>query len=125
MFSKLKYYFASGLVSLIPIAITLIFLKWFFNILVGPGANIVGKLLPDGALWSTLVNIISFVLTIILVLISGFIFSSVLGNYLYNKIEKIIARIPFINTLLLMIAGWIKLVMQAAIFNKIQTSVTQ
>ena len=105
MFSKLKYYFVSGLVSLIPIGITLIFLKWVFNILVGPGVNIVGKLLPDGALWSTLVNIISFILTIILVLISGFIFSSVLGNYLYSKVEKIIARIPIINTLYQTVKG--------------------
>ena len=104
MFSKIKYYFVSGLVSLIPIAITLMFLKWFFNILVGPGANIVGKITGD-ALWPTLVNIISFVLTIILVLVSGFIFSSVLGNYLYGKVEKIIAKIPIINTLYQTVKG--------------------
>mgnify|MGYP006098308627 CR=1 FL=1 len=104
-----KYYFFVGLFSIIPMAATIWLINWILNIFVGPGQSIINNILPNFN-WITPIKpyvtwLIGFILTILFVLLSGYIISSVFGRYLFSKLESIILKIPIVNTLYQTIKG--------------------
>ena len=104
-----KYYFFVGLFSIIPMAATMWLINWILNIFVGPGQSIINNILPNFN-WVTPIKpyvswLVGFILTILFVLLSGYIISSVFGRYLFSKLEGIILKIPIVNTLYQTIKG--------------------
>ena len=109
MNNKARYYFFVGLFSIIPMAATIWLINWILNIFVGPGQSIISGVLPD-FYWFVPIKpyvswVVGFVLTILFVLICGYVISSVFGRYLFAKLEGLISQIPIVNTLYQTIKG--------------------
>ena len=109
MNKNFKYYFFVGLFSILPMAATIWLINWILNIFVGPGQSIINNILPDFN-WIAPIKpyvtwLIGFILTILFVLLSGYIISSVFGRYLFSKLESIILQIPIVNSLYQTIKG--------------------
>ena len=106
MNNNFRYYFFIGLFSILPIAATLWLIRVILTFFAGPAQSIIDKILPfeipgQGAIsW-----IVGFVLTILFVLVCGYIISSVFGKFLFAKMEDIISRIPLVNSLYQTIKG--------------------
>jgi len=91
-----KNYFITGLLSIIPLAITFTIIKWLFEFFSKPGKRIINYIIPTSNS-PILENIIGFILTFLFIYIIGLIISNVLGRRLYSFFEKILAKIPLIN----------------------------
>ena len=96
MIKNIRYYFFVGLFSVIPIGATFWLISWILNIFSGPGQKLVNEFLYT----NIYINwILSMLLTIIVVVICGYIISSVFGRLLFLRLEKFISTIPVVNTL--------------------------
>ena len=96
MIKNIRYYFFVGLFSVIPIGATFWLISWVLNIFSGPGQKLVNEFLYT----NVYINwILSMLLTIIVVVICGYIVSSVFGRLLFLRLEKFISTIPVVNTL--------------------------
>ena len=100
---SIKNYFLTGLLSIIPLAITFTIIKWLFLFFSTPPQKIIYYFLgisdPKNA--SQLVNfsvdIIGFILTILFIYLTGLIISNVLGKRLYSFFESILSKIPLVS----------------------------
>lgn len=103
---SIRYYFFIGLFSILPIAATLWLMRIILTFFAGPAQSIINKILPFNFPGEQVISwIIGFVLTILFVLICGYVISSVFGKFLFTKIEDIISRIPLVNSLYQTIKG--------------------
>ena len=106
MNKNFRYYFLIGLFSILPIAATLWLIEIIFKTFAGPAQSIINKILPDIIPGQDVISwIVGFIMTILFVLVCGYIISSVFGKILFSKIESIIARIPIVNSLYQTIKG--------------------
>jgi len=104
--NNFKYYFFIGLFSILPIAATLWLIRVILTFFAGPAQSIINQILPfDFPGQQAISWIIGFALTILFVLVSGYIISSVFGKFLFSKMEDIISRIPLVNSLYQTIKG--------------------
>ena len=104
--NNFKYYFFIGLFSILPIAATLWLIRVILTFFAGPAQSIINQILPfDFPGQQAISWIIGFVLTILFVLVSGYIISSVFGKFLFAKMEDVISRIPLVNSLYQTIKG--------------------
>ena len=100
---SIKNYFLTGLLSIIPLAITFSIIKWLFLFFSTPPQKIIYYFLgisdPKNA--SQLVNfsvdIIGFILTLLFIYLTGLIISNVLGKRLYSFFESILSKIPLVS----------------------------
>jgi len=97
MGQKLKYYFFVGLISIIPIGIIYVIIKWVLELSIGPAQSIIINLFPSED--QSIVWLIAFILTVLFILFCGYIISSLFGKFLFSEIEKIISQIPVVNSL--------------------------
>ena len=97
MGQKLKYYFFVGLISIIPIGIIYVIIKWVLELSIGPAQSILVNLFPSED--QSIVWLIAFILTVLFILFCGYIISSLFGKFLFSEIEKIISQIPVVNSL--------------------------
>ncbi len=106
MSKNFRYYFLVGLFSIIPVAATWWLMDIIFRFFAGPAQSIVDKIIPYEFVGQKLLTwTIGFLATVLFVLVCGYIISSVFGKLLFSKIEKIIARIPLVNSLYQTIKG--------------------
>ena len=104
--NNFKYYFFIGLFSILPIAATLWLIRVILTFFAGPAQSLINQILPFEVPGQQAISwIIGFVLTILFVLVSGYIISSVFGKFLFSKMEDIISRIPLVNSLYQTIKG--------------------
>lgn len=104
--NNFKYYFFIGLFSILPIAATLWLIRVILTFFAGPAQSVINQILPFEVPGQQAISwIIGFVLTILFVLVSGYIISSVFGKFLFSKMEDIISRIPLVNSLYQTIKG--------------------
>lgn len=97
MGQKLKYYFFVGLISIIPIGIIYVIIKWVLELSIGPAQSILINLFPSED--QSIVWLVAFILTVLFILFCGYIISSLFGKFLFSEIEKIISQIPVVNSL--------------------------
>ena len=97
MGQKLKYYFFVGLISIIPIGIIYVIIKWVLELSIGPAQSILINLFPSED--QSIVWLIAFILTVLFILFCGYVISSLFGKFLFSEIEKIISQIPVVNSL--------------------------
>jgi len=105
MNKNFRYYFLIGLFSILPIAATLWMIKFILTFFSGPAQSIINKILPEIPFSSNISWVVGFLLTIVFVLLCGYIVSSVFGKILFKKIESIISYIPIVNSLYVTIKG--------------------
>lgn len=93
-----KHYLITGLLSILPIALTYWIVLKLFNFFSNPGAQIV-SLIFKNQVPLYIPELFGFVLSISFIYITGHVISNVLGKQIYNWFEKVLFRIPIINTL--------------------------
>ena len=107
MKQKLQKYLITGIMSIIPIALTYWIIKSLFLFFSGPGGLIIGMIFPESLnsiynianieIASPLQKILGFILTIIFLYVLGLVISNVLGKKLYKFFESILHKIPVVN----------------------------
>lgn len=91
-----KNYFITGVISIVPLAITYIIIISLFNWISGPGKKIINFIFPEQNMPLT-VHITGFILTFLFIYAIGFIVSNVLGKRIYGFFEKILQKIPLVS----------------------------
>jgi len=95
-----KYWnlFLTGLVAILPMAATVWVLRFIYLSIAGPVAGplsiIFGHIVPK-----TVINLVSFVLTIVLILFIGYLTRNYIGKTLLNRFDKWFSSIPFVSTI--------------------------
>ena len=94
-FSKrLKRYFLTGLVVLVPLAVTFFVIKWllvFMDGLLAPIVEgVVGRHIPG----------LGFIATLALILLVGVVASNIIGKKLVDSFEAFLLHIPLLNNIL-------------------------
>ena len=107
MKQKLQKNLITGIMSIIPIALTYWIIKSLFLFFSGPGGSIIGIIFPESLnsiynigsieIVSPLQKILGFILTIIFLYVLGLLVSNVLGKKLYKFFESILNRIPIVS----------------------------
>ena len=92
-----KHYIITGLLSILPIALTYWIVLKLFHFFSNPGAKIVAILFKDN-IPQYIPELAGFILTISFIYLMGLLISNVFGKQIYNWFEKILSRIPFVNT---------------------------
>ena len=106
MSKNFRYYFFIGLFSILPIAATLWLIRFILTFFAGPAQSVINKILPFEIPGQEVISwIVGFIMTLIFVLLCGYIISSVFGKFLFTKMEDVISRIPLVNSLYQTIKG--------------------
>jgi len=92
-----KHYIITGLLSILPIALTYWIVLKLFQFFSNPGAKIVAIIFKD-YIPKYIPELAGFILTISFIYLVGLLISNVLGRQIYAWFEKILSRIPFVNT---------------------------
>ena len=92
-----QHYLLTGLFSIFPIAFTYWLVIKLFQYFSKPGAQIVDIIFNNNTP-KYIPELIGFMLTIIFIYAVGLIVSNVLGKKIYGWFEKLISRIPLVNT---------------------------
>ena len=92
-----KHYIITGLLSILPMALTYWILLKLFQFFSNPGANILAILFKDNVP-QYIPELAGFILTISFIYLMGLLISNVFGKQIYAWFEKILSRIPFVNT---------------------------
>ncbi len=92
-----KHYIITGLLSILPIALTYWIVLKLFQFFSNPGAKIVAVIFKDNVP-QYIPELAGFILTISFIYLMGLLISNVFGKQIYSWFEKILSRIPFVNT---------------------------
>ena len=92
-----KHYIITGLLSILPIALTYWIVIKLFQFFSNPGAKIVAIIFKNN-IPRYIPELTGFILTISFIYLIGLLISNVIGKQLYVWFEKILSRIPFVNT---------------------------
>ena len=98
-----RKYLITGLISIIPIIITYWLVQKVFLWVSIPGKKIINPLIEyldiNNQYWIVYMDyIFGFILTVFIINLLGLIVSNVIGKKIYHTFEKILNKIPFINT---------------------------
>ncbi len=92
MRARLRTYLITGLLVILPVAVTYLVLRWLFTTLDAMLQPIfralIGRTIPT----------LGFVAGIVLILVTGVVASNVLGRRLIARLERLIMRIPLART---------------------------
>ncbi|NRR31925.1 DUF502 domain-containing protein [Oxalobacteraceae bacterium] len=90
----MRKYFITGLLVLVPLAIT----AWVLNLII---STMDQSLLLVPANWQPTTHIpgIGTILTVLIVFITGLLTNNLVGNYVLRQWERLLQRIPVVNSL--------------------------
>ena len=91
-----KYYIITGLLSILPVAVTYWILLKLFQFFSTPGATIVEFIFKD-KVPKYVPELSGFILTILFISFSGMVVSNVLGKRIYAWFETVLLRIPVVS----------------------------
>jgi len=94
----MRKYFITGLLILVPLAITL----WVLNLVIGTldqSLLLVPKRFRPDSLFGFDLPGLGTVLTIVIVFLTGLLTNNLVGNYVVRMWEKLLQRIPIVNSL--------------------------
>jgi len=92
MFQSIKRRIFAGLIAIVPIAVTFWILKFLFIFLDGFAAPLLKQVdieIPG----------LGIILTLLFIFILGLLITNVLGKTIFNWGEKILDKLPFVNTI--------------------------
>lgn len=123
MLRNLRNAFFTGLVLLLPLGVTYIVVN-FIVVRVGvPASQVFFWYLDENvrniALFSTILSILSVLALVVFIIGLGFFSRYVIGRLVINTVEKILSRLPFINT----VYRWVKQIVDT--FTQQQKTVFQ
>ncbi|MBC8346857.1 MAG: DUF502 domain-containing protein [Candidatus Marinimicrobia bacterium] len=92
MWQSIKRRIFAGLLAIVPIAVTFWILKFLFSFLDGFAAPLlkqIGVEIPG----------LGIILTLVIIFVLGLLVTNVLGKTLFNWGERILAKLPIVNTI--------------------------
>ncbi len=102
MFRNLRNAFFTGLVLLLPLGVTYIVVNFIIVRIGVPASEIFFWYVDDNirnvTLLNTILNVISLLVLIVFIVGLGFFSRYVLGRILISTVERILGRLPFINS---------------------------
>lgn len=98
MIVRLRTYFISGLLVLIPVLVTLLVIKFLVDILSKSLLLLPEDFQPDVILGFHLPGV-GVVITLVVILLTGFLASNYLGKKMLKIGDKIMSRIPLVRTI--------------------------
>ncbi len=98
LLTKLKRYLISGLLLWLPLIATFYIIKFLFDLL-NNAMNLVHITFPSSTGLSNEIPGIGFIISIVVLLISGALASNLLGKKIVHIGENILARIPLIRSI--------------------------
>ena len=103
MLRTLRNAFIGGLILLVPLGVTLFVIQFLLNNIGATASDFFFGYLKQNwgsNIWiETLINIVSLLIVITLITIMGFLSRYFIGKWTINTTERIISRLPFINTI--------------------------
>lgn len=94
---KLKKYFLTGLLVVVPITLTLLVVRWLFRFVNGLLITILPEVLRPEVLYGIPVPGISLLATLLLILLIGILAANIFGRSLVTFSERLVDRIPFVK----------------------------
>jgi uncharacterized membrane protein len=94
----MKRYFITGLLSWIPLGITLLVLNWLISTMDQSLDLLPARLRPE-ALWGVHIPGFGTVLTVVVVFVTGLLAANFLGQRLVRFWEGVLARIPVVKSI--------------------------
>lgn len=99
MKNRIKNYFLTGIVVLVPVVITG-FLVYFIANKIGGVWYIVFKNVPFiNTLPSIAIDLIGVIISLFVILFAGYFTSNILGKYVLNLSERIVSKMPFVKSI--------------------------
>jgi uncharacterized membrane protein len=102
MLKKLRNALITGLILILPLGITIIVVDLLLDYVGAPASKFFlsfFKISIPSAFWmNTIINVFSTLVLVITIALFGFLSKYVLGKSIISLTEKVIARLPFINT---------------------------
>ncbi len=95
----MKQNIIAGLFAVLPFALTSLILLWLFRFFAKPGAMIIKYFYKDIEVPKYFPEITGFILTVLFIYLLGIVVRNVLGKRLLNHMEKVITRIPVVNSI--------------------------
>ena len=92
MFQSIKRRIFAGLIAIVPIAVTFWILKFLFIFLDGFAAPLLKKVDIE-------IHGLGIILTLLFIFILGILITNVLGKTIFSWGEKILDKLPFVNTI--------------------------
>ncbi len=93
----IRYYLFTGILSIIPLTVTYWIVSKLFKYFAKPGKifvqNYFGNEIP-----LFIPELLGFIITLFFIYIIGVIVTNVIGKKIYSKFEKLLSKIPIINT---------------------------
>lgn len=94
---KLKSYFLTGLLVLVPITLTLLVVRWLVRLMDSLLKSVLPMALRPEQVFDISVPGIGLVATLLLILMVGVLTANIFGRSLVNFTEKLVDRIPFVK----------------------------
>lgn len=94
---KLKSYFLTGLLVLVPITLTLLVVRWLVRLMDNLLKSVLPMALRPEHVFGISVPGIGLVATLVLILMVGVLTANIFGRSLVNFTEKLVDRIPFVK----------------------------
>ncbi|MDR1458310.1 MAG: DUF502 domain-containing protein [Puniceicoccales bacterium] len=102
MLKKLRNALITGTILILPLGVTIIVVDLLLDHIGAPTSkfflSFLGISVPDEFWMSTIINILSTLILVVIVALFGVLSKYLLGKTIINLTEKIIARLPFIST---------------------------
>ncbi|MDR3112339.1 MAG: DUF502 domain-containing protein [Elusimicrobiota bacterium] len=93
-----KSHLFAGIVVIVPIWITYFVFSFLFNLVISFAFGIVSKFVPDGYFVEIGVRIASFFVSVVIVVLIGFVSGVMFGKKILGYIENIIDKLPIFGT---------------------------
>jgi uncharacterized membrane protein len=97
MKNLIKKYLITGLIVIIPIWLTYFVVSIIFEWASSFTFSIISKFVPDTYLIRIVIKLLSFFVSLVCVIVFGFITNMVFGKSILNSIEKFIKKLPILG----------------------------
>lgn len=95
---KLKNYFFTGLLLVVPVAMTFFVVRWLVNLMDSLLISVLPQSLHPESLFGLAVPGVGLVATLLLILTIGVLVTNILGRSLVNFSERLVDRIPVVKS---------------------------
>jgi uncharacterized membrane protein len=95
---KLKNYFFTGLLLVVPVAMTFLVVRWLVNLMDSLLISVLPQSLQPEKLFGLAIPGVGLVATLLLILTIGVLVTNILGRSLVNFSERLVDRIPVVKS---------------------------
>jgi uncharacterized membrane protein len=94
---RLKSYFLTGLLVVVPVAMTFLVIRWLVHFMDSTLTSVLPELLRPEVLYGIPVPGVGLLATLLLILLIGVLAANIFGRSLVNFYERLVDRVPFVK----------------------------